>query len=64
VSFGDDGATHRVIDGVQKDGTCWCGATQWRGRAAMRISVSSWATTTGDVDTSLAAICRIARSTC
>ena len=30
--------------GVQGDGTCWCGATVWQGRTAMRISVSSWAT--------------------
>ena len=60
VSFGDDRATTAVIRSVQRDGTCWCGATTWRGRAAMRISVSSWATTDEDVERSLAAICRIA----
>jgi hypothetical protein len=32
----------------------------WQGRAAMRISVSSWATTAEDVERSLAAIIRIA----
>jgi glutamate/tyrosine decarboxylase-like PLP-dependent enzyme len=64
VSFGDDETTHRVIDAVQKEGTCWCGGTVWRGRAAMRISVSSWATTTDDVDRSLAAIVRVARAVC
>ena len=60
VSFGDDGATMEVIRGVQRDGTCWCGGTHWRGRAAMRISVSSWATTDEDVERSLAAILRVA----
>jgi glutamate/tyrosine decarboxylase-like PLP-dependent enzyme len=60
VSFGDDARTRRVIAAVQADGTCWCGGTVWRGRAAMRISVSSWATTAADVERSLAAILRVA----
>jgi glutamate/tyrosine decarboxylase-like PLP-dependent enzyme len=62
VSFGDDAATRAVIAGVQADGTCWCGGTVWHGRAAMRISVSSWATTAEDVEQSLAAMIRIARA--
>ena len=60
VTFGDDEATARVIEQVKADGTCWCGGTSWQGRAAMRISVSAWSTTEGDVDRSLAAITRIA----
>jgi glutamate/tyrosine decarboxylase-like PLP-dependent enzyme len=60
VSFGDPGVTRDVIAKVQADGTCWCGGTEWHGRPAMRISVSSWATTEEDVEMSLAAICRIA----
>jgi glutamate/tyrosine decarboxylase-like PLP-dependent enzyme len=60
VSFGSDEQTHAVIARIQEDGTCWCGGTQWQGRAAMRISVSSWATTTADVDASLDAIRRAA----
>ena len=60
VSFGDDDATRRVIAALQADGTCWCGGTVWRGRTAMRISVSSWATTKEDVERSLAAMLRIA----
>jgi len=62
VSFGDDEATRRVVTAVQDDGTCWCGPTLWKGRAAMRISVSSWATCDEDVETSIAAILRIAAS--
>ena len=60
VAFGDDWATAEVIRSVQREGTCWCGGTRWKGRAAMRISVSSWATTDDDVERSLAAIIRIA----
>jgi hypothetical protein len=45
---------------VQSDGTCWCGGTVWQGHVAMRISVSSWATTTQDVEQSLTAILRVA----
>jgi glutamate/tyrosine decarboxylase-like PLP-dependent enzyme len=61
VSFGDDATTRAVIAGVQADGTCWCGGTQWHGRAAMRISVSSWATTADDVERCAAAMIRVAR---
>jgi glutamate/tyrosine decarboxylase-like PLP-dependent enzyme len=60
VSFGDDARTQRVIAAVQEEGTCWCGGTVWHGRAAMRISVSSWATTEEDVEKSLAAMIRMA----
>jgi hypothetical protein len=51
-----------VIAAVQDDGTCWCGGTVWQGETAMRISVSSWATTDADVEKSLAAILRVAKS--
>jgi glutamate/tyrosine decarboxylase-like PLP-dependent enzyme len=45
-----------VIARVQADGTCWLGGTVWRGRPAMRISVSGWATTRADVERSARAI--------
>jgi glutamate/tyrosine decarboxylase-like PLP-dependent enzyme len=61
VSFGDAATTNRIIQGIQADGTCWCGVTVWQDRTAMRISVSSWATTEADVDRSVAAIIRVAR---
>jgi glutamate/tyrosine decarboxylase-like PLP-dependent enzyme len=60
VSFGDEEATRRVVAGVQADGTCWCGGTVWQGRTAMRVSVSSWATTEEDVERSLEAVLRVA----
>jgi len=61
VSFGSSEQTEEVIRRIQADGTCWCGGTMWHGRAAMRISVSSWVTTSEDVEKSLAAMVRIAR---
>jgi glutamate/tyrosine decarboxylase-like PLP-dependent enzyme len=64
VSFGSADQTSRVITEIQDDGTCWCGRTEWHGYTTMRISVSSWATTDEDVERSLAAMVRIARSVC
>jgi glutamate/tyrosine decarboxylase-like PLP-dependent enzyme len=61
VTFGDAETTRRVIAGIQQDGTCWCGGTVWQGQTAMRISVSSWATTDTDVERSLEAMVRVAR---
>jgi glutamate/tyrosine decarboxylase-like PLP-dependent enzyme len=62
VSFGSSEVTRNVIRRIQEEGTCWCGATVWHGKVAMRISVSSWATTTRDVERSLEAIIRAARA--
>ncbi len=60
VSFGDAKTTNSVIEEIQNDGTCWCGGTVWQGKTAMRISVSSWATTDEDVEKSLQAMIRAA----
>ena len=62
VSFGDAERTREVIRRIQEEGTCWCGGTVWQGQTAMRISVSSWATTEQDVGRSLAAMLRVAAS--
>jgi len=50
----------KVITALQEEGTCWCGKTVWQGQTAMRISVSSWATTDADVERSLETMVRIA----
>jgi glutamate/tyrosine decarboxylase-like PLP-dependent enzyme len=60
VEFGDARRTREVIAALQKEGTCWCGATVWQGRTAMRISVSGWATTDADVDRSVDVMLRAA----
>lgn len=62
VSFGSAAETLRVIDGVQRDGTCWCGGTVWRGETAMRVSIVSWTTTDDDIDRAVAAIVAVART--
>jgi aromatic-L-amino-acid decarboxylase len=62
VSFGTPEVTQRAIAALQAEGTCWCGGTTWQGRSAMRISVSSWATTDRDVERSLEAMIRVARA--
>ncbi|HET6626305.1 MAG TPA: aminotransferase class V-fold PLP-dependent enzyme [Nocardioidaceae bacterium] len=63
VGFGEDARTDRLIDAVQREGTCWLGGTTWRGRRLMRVSVSNWSTTEADVDRSAEAILRLAALT-
>jgi glutamate/tyrosine decarboxylase-like PLP-dependent enzyme len=62
VSFGDAATTEEVIRRIQREGTCWCGGTVWKGQTAMRISVSSWMTTSEDVERSVRAIVAAARA--
>jgi glutamate/tyrosine decarboxylase-like PLP-dependent enzyme len=62
VTFGTAAQTREAIAALQRDGTCWCGVTEWRGQTAMRISVSSWATTDSDVERSLEAMLRAAQA--
>lgn len=61
-SFGDEATTRKIIAAIQQDGTLWCGPTVWQGKAAMRFSVSNWATTEADIDRSVEAVARIARA--
>jgi glutamate/tyrosine decarboxylase-like PLP-dependent enzyme len=58
----DDGVTERVIEAVQQEGTCWVAGTTWQGRAAMRISITNWATSPTDITRSAAAICAAAHA--
>jgi glutamate/tyrosine decarboxylase-like PLP-dependent enzyme len=48
--------TRAVIARVQEEGTAWMGGTIWRGRAAMRISVSNWSTSQADADATVQVI--------
>ena len=62
VRFGDDDEkTRRVVAEAQKEGTCWMAGTTWHRMAAMRISVSNWATSEEDIARSADAILRAAR---
>jgi glutamate/tyrosine decarboxylase-like PLP-dependent enzyme len=53
--FGSDEETERVLRAVQESGEAWMAGTTWDGRAAIRISVSSWETTADDVARTLGA---------
>ena len=54
--------TAAVIGRVQQDGVCWVGGTTWQGAPAMRISISGWNTTEGDIDRSAESIIGALRS--
>ena len=66
VGFGDvsltdgdgvaDSRTDAIVAEVQRDGTCWLGATTWHDQRLIRISVSNATTTEADIDASAAAI--------
>ncbi len=62
VSFGSSEMTKAVISRVQEESICWCGGTEWQGKTAMRISISSWATDERDIEISLDAIKRAAKA--
>ena len=47
--------TREILTGIQASGVCWCGGTQWDNEPAIRISVSSWATSPEDVNRSVEA---------
>ena len=60
VSFGDSEETRRVVRTVADEGVMFVGPTVWQGDAAMRISVSGYATTVDDIEKSVDAILRAA----
>ncbi|MEM7754098.1 MAG: pyridoxal-dependent decarboxylase [Planctomycetota bacterium] len=49
----DEAKTEAALAYIQSSGVTWLGPTTWRDRLCMRISVSSWATTTDDVERAL-----------
>jgi glutamate/tyrosine decarboxylase-like PLP-dependent enzyme len=53
--FADDETTNAVLERVQESGEAWMGGTMWEGRAAIRVSVSSWRTSADDIDRTIAA---------
>jgi hypothetical protein len=51
-----DALTDRTIARIQRDGVCFVGGANWRGRQIIRISVISANTTEADIDRSAEAI--------
>jgi len=61
VAIPDDAsgdATAEAIARIQEDGTCWLAGTTWRGRPAIRVSISNWRTSEDDVRRSAGVIRR------
>ena len=52
----DDRATTALMRRVQDDGRTWVGPSRWKGRHAIRLGVSSWATTEDDIDAAVSSI--------
>ena len=53
--FADDATTTAALAAVQASGEAWMSGTEWDGRRAIRLSVSSWRTTERDIDRAVAA---------
>jgi len=62
TSWGDDEATREVERRLVDDGDTWMTGSTWHGRRVLRIAVSNWATTSEDVERSLAALARASLS--
>jgi glutamate/tyrosine decarboxylase-like PLP-dependent enzyme len=60
LSGGDDDAidtfTREVITRAQASGELWLAGTTWRGRAAIRFSVSGWSTSEADIERAVGAL--------
>ena len=52
-----------MVEAVRAEGTSWFGATDFKGRRAMRISVCNFRTTDRDVDMTVEAVDRVLRET-
>jgi glutamate/tyrosine decarboxylase-like PLP-dependent enzyme len=53
--FGDDQTTERVLRHVLDSGEAWMSGTVFGGRKAIRLSVSNWRTSEGDIARTLEA---------
>ncbi len=49
VACDSDDITNRTIHHIQQSGDCWVGGAVWNGKAVIRVSVCSWATTEADI---------------
>lgn len=60
VRYADGPTTELLMKALEADGRVWCGATQWGGQTAMRISVSSWKTDRAVAERAAEAIVEVA----
>lgn len=52
VACDSDEITDQTMRNIQASGECWVGGASWNGKAVIRISVCSWATTGDDISRS------------
>jgi glutamate/tyrosine decarboxylase-like PLP-dependent enzyme len=57
--LGEDAATRALGEAILADGTAALTGAEWRGRATLRCSMSSWVTSDADIDATLGAIRRL-----
>ncbi len=60
---GHDRRTDEVIAAIVASGEAFFGGTTWRGRRAMRVSVSCWRTTSDDITRTVRAVEKVLRET-
>ncbi len=61
ITTGDTDRLTRVREAAAASGVIWFGGTQWQGRPAARLSVSSWRTSNADIETAIALLSRLLR---
>lgn len=59
---GTDAATRALGEAILHDGTAAVTGAEWRGRASLRCSMSSWATTPDDIERTIGAFRRLVAS--
>jgi len=55
----DDAFTDETIEKINATGEAFFSGTTWRGRRAMRVSVSNWRTSDDDVNKAVASVARV-----
>lgn len=60
--LGSDEQTRALQERVAASGRAWFGTSVWQGRAAIRLSVSSWRTTDEDIAATVELLAELARS--
>ena len=49
VACDSDEITVQTLQHIQESGECWAGGASWDGKAVIRVSICSWATTEDDI---------------
>ncbi len=53
VHCDNDEKTRKVLQDIQDQRICWCGASTWFGKPVIRVSVCAWTTTPEDISKSV-----------